>query len=76
MTDRLLHLHHLMAGFNVLLLPTQLLTILEQAMNVNSRTDVFDVIIVGGGPAGLTAALMLGRACKRVLVCDAGKPRN
>jgi thioredoxin reductase len=27
-------------------------------------------------PAGLTAALMLGRACKRVLVCDAGKPRN
>jgi alkyl hydroperoxide reductase subunit AhpF len=29
-------------------------TTLEQAMNVNSRTDVFDVIIVGGGPAGLT----------------------
>ncbi|MBD2076839.1 NAD(P)/FAD-dependent oxidoreductase [Phormidium sp. FACHB-592] len=45
-------------------------------MNVNSRTDVFDVIIVGGGPSGLTTALMLGRACKRVLVCDAGKPRN
>jgi len=51
-------------------------TTLEQAMNINSRTDVFDVIIVGGGPSGLTAALMLGRACKRVLVCDAGKPRN
>ncbi|MEP0914238.1 NAD(P)/FAD-dependent oxidoreductase [Leptolyngbya sp. GB1-A1] len=45
-------------------------------MNVNLQTNVFDVIIVGGGPAGLTAALMLGRACKRVLVCDAGKPRN
>lgn len=45
-------------------------------MNTYSDTDVFDAIIIGGGPAGLTAALMLGRACKRVLVCDAGKPRN
>jgi thioredoxin reductase len=49
---------------------------LGQVMNIDSRTDVFDVIIIGGGPAGLTAALMLGRACKRVLVCDTGKPCN
>jgi thioredoxin reductase len=39
-------------------------------------TAIFDVIIVGGGPAGLAAALMLGRACRRVVLIDAGKPRN
>lgn len=35
-----------------------------------------DVAIVGGGPAGLSAALVLGRARKRVVLFDAGPPRN
>jgi thioredoxin reductase len=39
------------------------------------RTDC-DVLIVGGGPAGLSAALVLGRSRRRVVVIDAGHPRN
>jgi thioredoxin reductase len=36
----------------------------------------FDVLIVGGGPAGLSAALILGRCHRTVLLCDAGHQRN
>jgi thioredoxin reductase len=35
-----------------------------------------DVVIVGGGAAGLSAALVLGRARRRVALVDAGEPRN
>ncbi len=37
---------------------------------------MYDALIVGGGPAGLSAALILGRCRRRVLLCDAREPRN
>lgn len=39
-------------------------------------SEVVDVVIVGGGAAGLSAAVMLGRSRRSVVVVDEGRPRN
>lgn len=41
-----------------------------------TEPDAFDVVIIGGGPAGMSAALILARCRRKVLVVDSGKPRN
>jgi thioredoxin reductase len=39
-------------------------------------SELYDAAIVGGGPAGLSAALVLGRSRRSIIVCDHDKPRN
>lgn len=43
---------------------------------MSEMTQSFDVVVIGGGAAGLSGALMLGRARRSVLVIDGGDPRN
>lgn len=44
-------------------------------MNKDSKST-YDVLVIGGGAAGLSAAQMLGRTRRSVLVVDSGEPRN
>src|SRR5215210_196419 len=48
----------------------------DEPMDSDCDSGTWDCIIVGAGPAGLNAALVLGRARRRVLVLDNGAPRN
>lgn len=43
---------------------------------MKQNTDEVDVVVIGGGAAGLSAAVTLGRSRRRVCVIDAGQPRN
>jgi len=42
----------------------------------DNRDDLFDVAVIGGGPAGLSAGVALARALRSVVVIDAGEQRN
>src|SRR4051812_13405541 len=42
----------------------------------SKETIMLDTIIVGGGPAGLSAGLILGRFRRSVIICDSQHPRN
>lgn len=49
---------------------------LSKSLNGMKDTNAYDVIIIGGSYSGLAAAMALGRALRKVLIIDSGKPCN
>ncbi|MEA2525401.1 MAG: thioredoxin reductase [Thermomicrobiales bacterium] len=43
-------------------------------MDINHPVDLYDALVIGGGPAGLSAAIYLARACRSVAVIDCDRP--
>jgi thioredoxin reductase len=52
------------------------MVVVEVVMVTDQLRDGYDVVVFGGGAAGLSGALMLARARRSVVVIDAGAPRN
>src|SRR5262249_42901482 len=48
----------------------------EVAMMIDQMRTSYDVVVIGGGAAGLSGALMLARSRRSVVVIDGGEPRN
>jgi thioredoxin reductase len=64
----------LQQNFSGLLLP--FLAAIRLDTLAKKMKTMYDVIIIGGGPAGLNAAMLLGRSRRKVIVFDSGEPRN
>ena len=48
----------------------------DPSPRLTASAPSYDVVVIGGGAGGLSTALTLGRALRRVLVVDSGQPRN